>query len=190
LIVSVSRHDARKGLNVLLNALAQLKARAVPFRACLVGGGQLLEHHRRLAANLGLEGLVALPGAVPDSFAYLLHADIFVLPSLEEGSGSVSLLEAMQAAVAPIVSGVDGLVEDIVDEVNGLLVRAGDTDDLANALSRCIASPALREKLAKGARASFEQRFSVANFVKDITRIYSQFGVYPTASRPEVLRDC
>jgi glycosyltransferase involved in cell wall biosynthesis len=56
LIASVSRHDSRKGLDVLLLALAQLKSRGVRFRACLVGGGQLLERHRRLACELSLQG--------------------------------------------------------------------------------------------------------------------------------------
>jgi glycosyltransferase involved in cell wall biosynthesis len=51
LVVSVSRHDLRKGLDVLLHALAKLRARGIRFRACLVGGGQLLDAHRRLASS-------------------------------------------------------------------------------------------------------------------------------------------
>lgn len=68
LLVSVSRHDPRKGLNVLLRALAELQAQGVRFRACLVSGGKLLEADRRLAEQLNLGAQVAITGWVPDPF--------------------------------------------------------------------------------------------------------------------------
>ncbi len=106
LVVSVSRHDPRKGLDLLLEGLANIRAQGVGFRACLVGPGHLLEAHRTLARRLGLEGSVAIPGQVPDPFSHLQHADVFVLPSLGEGgSGSLSLLEALHAGVAIVASG-------------------------------------------------------------------------------------
>jgi glycogen synthase len=45
LIVSVSRHDGRKGLDVLIRALVGLRDARVSFRACLVGTGMLLDAH-------------------------------------------------------------------------------------------------------------------------------------------------
>src|SRR5262249_44632376 len=82
LLVAASRQDPRKGVDVLLRALAQLRDDGVVYRACLLGGGPLLEAHRRLSARLGLEAAVALPGFVSDSYAFLRRADVFVLPSL------------------------------------------------------------------------------------------------------------
>jgi glycosyltransferase involved in cell wall biosynthesis len=52
IIVSLSRHDARKGIDVLLSALAKLHKNGLQFRAFLVGGGPLLDHHRKLATQL------------------------------------------------------------------------------------------------------------------------------------------
>jgi glycosyltransferase involved in cell wall biosynthesis len=98
LIIAVSRHDPRKGVDVLLRALAQLRAAGTRFRACLVSHGPLLDAHRRLAAHLGLEDITLITGWVPDPFAYLCHADVFVLPSLQEGSGSLSLISRKAAA--------------------------------------------------------------------------------------------
>jgi glycosyltransferase involved in cell wall biosynthesis len=181
LLVSVSRHDPRKGLDTLLHALAFLQTRGVPFRACLVGGGDLLEWHRDLAARLNIAVHTAIVGRVPNSYAYLEHADVFVLPSREEGSGSVSLLEAMQAGVAPVVSRIDGLPEDVVDGESALLVDAGDAMALANSLERLIADPGLRERLARGARARYLERFSADAFAEDLRSVYSALGFAPEA---------
>jgi len=183
LIVSVSRHDPRKGLDVLLSALAQLRSRGVRFRACLVGGGQLLEWHRRLADKWGLGGCTILPGLVPSAYAYLRQADIFVLPSFEEGGGSVSLLEAMQAGVAPVISAVDGLPEDVTNGESAIFTRPGDVDDLAEALSRCLADSTLRAKVAKGAYERYRTRFSADAYVADVRRLYTSLGFPPEEPR-------
>jgi len=68
LIVSVSRHDPRKGVDVLLRALAELRGGGVPFRACITSGGELFEEHQRLAAELDLGGTTVLTGWVSDPF--------------------------------------------------------------------------------------------------------------------------
>lgn len=181
LILSISRHDARKGLDVLLRALAVLRRDDVRFRACLAGGGGLLARHRQFAAELGLSDCTILPGSVPDAYACLRHADIFALPSIEEGSGSVSLLEALQAGVAPVVSRVDGLPEDVTDGENALLVNAGDPADLARALRRLIEDAAVRARLARGAQALYRQRFSAASFAADLGTVYAGLGFAPAA---------
>lgn len=181
LILSVSRHDARKGLDVLLRALALLKRGGVRFRACLAGGGNLLEQHRRFAAMLGLADCTVIPGRVPDAYACLRQADIYTLPSIEEGSGSVSLLEAMQAGVAPVVSRVDGLHEDVTDGESALLATPGDAADLARALRRLVEDAGLRARLSRGARARYRERFSAAAFAADIGAVYAGLGFAPAA---------
>jgi glycosyltransferase involved in cell wall biosynthesis len=179
LIVAVSRHDPRKGLAVLLRALALLAAEGRPFRACLVGRGQLLGFHRSLAAQLGLQDLVTIEGFVPESYAYLRHADVFVLPSLEEGSGSVSLLEAMQAGAAIVATRIDGIPEDVTDGESGLLVPAGDESALAGALSRLLGDAPLRQRLAARAHEVFLERFSAARLVDALRDEYARLGIVP-----------
>lgn len=181
LIVSVSRHDPRKGLDVLLRALAELTARGVRYRACLCGPGDLLEHHRALARTLGLGPQVTIPGGVPDAFAFLRHADIYALPSVEEGSGAVALLEALQAGVAPVVSRIDGVPEDVDHMQSAILVTPGSVTELADALQACIADPLLRARLAGGAQARFWQRFSAERYAEDLGRVYSSLG-FPAGS--------
>lgn len=180
LLVCVSRHDLRKGVDVLLHALADLRGRGVRFRACVVGGGVLLDAHRRLAERLGLAECTAVPGRVPDAFAYIEHADVFVLPSLEEGSGSVSFLEAMQAGVASVISRVDGLPEDATDGENALLVAPGDHTALAAAIGRLLSDAGLRARISQGARKCYRERFSADAFAADLRRVYTDLGFAPS----------
>lgn len=173
LVVAVSRHDPRKGGDVLLEALALLAARGVPFRACLVGAGPLLESHRALARRLSLGGRVSLPGYVEDAFDVLSRADVFVLPSKSEQSGSLALLEALQAGRACIASACDGIPEDVTDGRDALLVPPGDARALADALGRLLGDPDLRTRLGRAARATFEARFSAEALAGALGALYA-----------------
>jgi glycosyltransferase involved in cell wall biosynthesis len=179
LIVSVSRHNPRKGIDVLLRALAQLRSHDISFRAALIGPGRLLEVHRSLADRLGISRSVAVPGAVPDVRPFLRAADVFVLPSLSEGSGSVSLIEALQAGIPVIATGVDGIPEDVVDGESGLLVPPRDAAALCDALAKLLRDPSLRARLASAARETYEQRFSADVFTEALRRTYGELGVEP-----------
>jgi glycosyltransferase involved in cell wall biosynthesis len=127
----------------------------------------------------GLSACTSVPGRVPNAFDYLAHADIFVLPSLEEGSGSVSLLEAMQAGKAAVVSRVDGLPEDVIDGQSALLVPPGDDIALMGALERLISDHDLRTRIAHAAHQQYRRRFSAEAFVAELQRVYSDLGFPP-----------
>jgi glycosyltransferase involved in cell wall biosynthesis len=177
LVVSVSRHDPRKGIPILLRALAVVRASGLPFRACLVGTGRLIEAHRRLAAELGIDDVVRIEGFVREPYEYLRYADVFVLPSLEEGSGSLSMLEAMQAGVAVVASRVDGIPEDVTDGENAILVPPGNCGDLVRAISRLLTEPALRCRLGRHGRTTFESRFSAAAMTEGLAAAYAKLGI-------------
>ena len=165
-IVCVARHEPRKGNDVLLHALARVKT---PFRARLVGGGPLLAAHRALAARLGLGDIIQ--GIVPDVTPLLAEADVFVLPSREEQSGSLALLEALQSGLAIIASGVDGILEDLGPD-DALLVPPGDADALAAAIEQVLTDEPLRRRLRTRARQLFEERFSAPPFAAALREIY------------------
>lgn len=179
LIVSVSRHDPRKGVDVLLRALADLQASGVEFRACLVGGGRLLETHRRLCGQLGLGERTAVVGWVPEVSPYLRHADVFVLPSVQEGSGSLALIEAFQAGAAVVASRLDGIPEDVEEGVDALLVEPQQVGGLGRALRRLVTDAALRHELARNGRRRFVERFSGDVLVATLGKTYAGLGFVP-----------
>jgi glycosyltransferase involved in cell wall biosynthesis len=183
LLVSISRHDPRKGLDILLRALANLRREGIQFRSCLVGGGMLLDVHRRLVEKFQLSTCTCITGGVPDAYAYLEHADVFALPSLEEGSGSVSLLEAMQAGVPAVISGVDGLQEDVTSGRSAIIVEPGNVPALATALRRLFSEQNLRNRIADEGHRQYQERFSADAFTADLRRVYSRLGFPSPAVR-------
>jgi glycosyltransferase involved in cell wall biosynthesis len=183
-IVCVARHDPRKGIDVLLHALERLKRAGVAFSARLVGGGALLETHRKLARTLGIEDRVAILGVVPSVEPHLREADIFVLPSREEQSGSLALLEAMRAGLACVASGCDGIPEDVRHRREAWLTAPGEVQSLADGLGALIADASLRRMLAHGARKRFEERFSAAAMTSALDGIYRD-ALAARASRRE-----
>jgi glycosyltransferase involved in cell wall biosynthesis len=177
LVVAVSRQDPRKGVDILIRALGRLRAAGVPFRAVLIGGGKLLEVHRALARRVGLGRETVLPGFVPSPEPYLAAATVVALPSLQEASGSVSLLETLQAGVAVVASAIDGIPEDVRDEESALLVPPGDPDALAGAIRRLLIDVQLRRRVAAAGHAVFKQRFSAEALTAGLREVYQRMGV-------------
>ena len=173
-ILVLNRHDPRKRVPTLLEALARLKARGIPYRARLAGGGVLLAEHRNSVERMGLADRVEVLGFVPDSMAELRAADIFALHTLEEGSGSMALLEAMQAGLPGVVTAVDGLVEDVTDGGEALLVPPADAPAFAAALERLVTDGALRLAMSARSRATFERRFAAGPFAEALGRVYAE----------------
>ncbi len=184
LIVSISRHDGRKGLDVLIRSLALLRDAGVPFRACLVGPGTLLAAHRRYVDSLGLASQVLIPGRVPAVSPYLAAADLYVLPSLEEACGSVAVVEAMQAGAAIIATDIDGIPEDVEHAINGLLVPPGDAAALQHAIATLLDDPPRRARLGAAARATYEQRFTPEIAARALTDLYAEVGLVSHHTAP------
>ncbi len=174
LILTVSRHDPRKGLDVLIRALAYLKKRGVAYRACLTSGGSMLESHKKLADLSGLTDL-HFTGWVEKVAPYFKNADIFVLPSIQEGSGSVSMLEAMQHGLAIVASDIDGIPEDVTNEESALLIPPGDPAELSKALERLISDAGLRARLGQAARKRYLENHSPQVFIESLRGIYGKF---------------
>ena len=174
LVVSVSRHQPRKGVDVLLRALAALRSRGVPFRAYLAGDGELLKEHRLLTERLDLSPSVLVAGTIPSVAGMLARGDLFVLPSRREQSGSLALLEALQAGLPAVASACDGIPEDVVHGESAWLVPPGDDGALADAMVRLLSDTALRARLARGAREAFAARFSADAFAADLRSAYEE----------------
>ena len=179
LIVSMSTHHPRKGVDVLIAALALARDRGTRLRAVLLGRGPLLAEHRRRVSEQGLAESVIVPGHVPEVHPYLAAADIFVLPSRREQSGSLALLEALREGVPAIAAAVDGIREDVVDGESALLVAPENPSALAEALIRLTQDASLRERLAAGGRHTFQERFTGERLTVALGDAYAELGFEP-----------
>ncbi len=165
----------RKGLETLLEAIAELRARGRNVRLRAVGGFEAPAYERQakqFAIRLELDGAVDWPGFRRDVQAELNHMDLLVLPSLISEGMPMSLLEAMAGGVPVIGTRVDGIVDLIRDGVDGLLVKPGDSMDLAQAIEKVIACDGSSEKLRAEAYRRQAAEFSDFSMAAGVAAVY------------------
>ena len=154
----------RKGLPFLVEAAEKIVKKYSGTKFVIVGEGPL---KNQLLSNLetaNLSGNFKFLGNVKEDMLPALYncADVFALPSIQEGQGIV-LLEA-QASAKPVVAfDVGGVNEAVRNGETGLLVKRGSSEELADALLKLLSDKALREKMGANGR-----RFVTENFTWDI----------------------
>jgi glycosyltransferase involved in cell wall biosynthesis len=151
-IGTVGNLTRKKNQQMLLHAVAILAERVPNVRLVVVGTGPLEDHLQRLAERLGIGDRTLFTGSRRDVLELLPGFDVFCLSSQFEGL-SIALVEAMATGVPCVATAVGGMPEVIDAGVSGLLVRAGATSDLADALERVLCDEALRAQLGEAGRA-------------------------------------
>jgi glycosyltransferase involved in cell wall biosynthesis len=164
LAVYTGRLHEGKGLDDLVTAWQRVVARRPGAQLWLAGEGP---HERALHERIGaanLAGHVSLPGVFDNVDDLLAAADLFVLPSLQEGL-SVSLLEAMAAGLPVVATDIPGNRDLVTDGDHGLLVPVRDSEALSVAILRLLDDPPLGARLGRAARERVEEEFSVKKVV-------------------------
>ncbi len=159
----------RKGLHFALEAW--LRSRAARDGKLLIAGELLPAYERKLGSMLAHPSVSVL-GARRDVADLLRQSDVFVLPSIEEGSPLASL-EAIGCGCVPVVStvcegpcrhGETALVHDV-----------GDVETLSDHLTQLYEQPSLREELRENAlRASVEWTWDAAG--DRLAAVYREVG--------------
>jgi len=154
----------RKGLPFLIEAAKKIVKEQKETKFLIVGEGPLRNHLDNSIETAKLSSNFRFLGNLKDDKLTAVYncADIFALPSIQEGQGIV-LLEA-QACAKPVVAfNIGGVNEAVRNGETGLLVKLGNTDEFADALLKLISDKALQEKMGANGR-----RFVVENFTWDI----------------------
>jgi glycosyltransferase involved in cell wall biosynthesis len=169
-IVSVGRLSLEKGYRFLIEALNGL---SVEFTATILGDGVLKPELCRLINQHGLSDRIGLPGFSEDVFPILSNADLFVLPSLHEGSPN-ALIEAMAVGLPCIASSVGGVLDLIEDGQSGLLVPSADSEALKTAIHRVLTDQTLAEHLAKNAQLKIREMFNSNTSIQELEAVYRE----------------
>ena len=166
------RLDPEKGLDVLLDAVAQVKDKA--FRLVLVGRGseEYTAHLKQVVAEKGISEKVIFAGFVHPVLPYVAAADFGILASTVQEGCPLSPQEYMSQGHPVIVTNNGGQREYVVQEQNGLLVPPGDAKALAEAIARMVDDAALRQRLGKQAKADFDDHLNYDHFYAQIQRVY------------------
>lgn len=151
----------RKGLPYLVEA-AKTVVKAQPnVKFVMVGDGPQKPQLTAAIQTAGLQGNFMFLGNLTEADLVGIYscADVFVLPSVQEGQGIV-LLEAQASGVPVVAFGVGGVNEAVRDGETGLLIERGDTEALADALLKLLSDKALRGKMGAAGRRFVTENYS------------------------------
>jgi glycosyltransferase involved in cell wall biosynthesis len=169
-----------KGILVLLEALALLKARGIVFEAWLIGNfyDKSIEcRARAMVSRGGLEEQVVFAGELRGErlLQGYADADIFCFPSFfaAESFGLVCV-EAMRASLPVVATNWRGIPEVVEHGRTGLIVPPGVPEPLADALARLIGDPELRREFGRNGRERFLSHFTVDRFRKGMDDVFLQ----------------
>ncbi len=169
----VGRMTAVKRTEDVLEAFKRLRDNGVDASLWMVGDGPDREQLERRASELGVIRDTLFLGYQEDVAPYYAAFDALVLPSANEGT-PVSVIEAL-AAETPVVATRVGGVPDVVREgEEGFLVETGDTDELAERLTRLARDPELRQRLGRSGRRRVLSRYAVGRLLDDVDRLYRE----------------
>ena len=158
-ILNTARLSRQKAQWVLIEAAAQLKAKGHAIKILIVGEGSLENELREQIKNLEVSDCVTLLGFRTDVNQLLALADVFALPSIDEGM-PMSLLEAA-ATSKPIISTLVGDIGKLIEhETTGLVIPLENPTALALAIIQLKESPSLAQQLANKAHLKMLDNYS------------------------------
>jgi glycosyltransferase involved in cell wall biosynthesis len=172
LVLYTGRLHEMKGLSHLVSAWPSVRARHPQARLWLVGEGAYRSELSRQIASLRLCDEVHLAGAFDDVEDFLLAADLFVLPSLEEGM-SLSLLEAMALGLPVIATSIPAN-QVLVDDGHGRLVGPADSAALAAAINDLLENGDAARRLGEAARQRARREYAFDKMVTDHLALFER----------------
>jgi glycosyltransferase involved in cell wall biosynthesis len=170
LALTVANLRSEKGYDVLLETARLCMAAGSAVRFVSVGRGPLEAELMATARAAGLASRFLFLGTRTDTPRLMAGADVFVLPSHQEGL-PVALMEAMSAGLPVVATTVGGVPDVVTDDVEGLLVPPGRPDLLAEAVQRVAGDAVLRGRLAEASSKRSEE-FDVTNAARAIEAVY------------------
>jgi colanic acid/amylovoran biosynthesis glycosyltransferase len=200
-ILSSGTLERKKAQHLVLEALhlASMTEPDLPrFQLTLLGHGPMRAELERKVADYGWQDRVTFAGHAPHHDLRLVEAyrraDIFTLPSQTLANGDKEgiptvLAEAMAAGLPSLTTYHAGISELVIPDQCGLLVREGDVPALADAFSRLLRDPALRERLGRDAVSAVRESAELSARSANLEWIYEQaLAEGARASRARSLR--
>lgn len=166
-----------KGLDMLMSIWPEVVSRAPEAHLVLIGAGgdqsiSIEPYLREQAAGLTS---VTFTGYVPNVPDYVRALDLFVLPTEYEAMSN-SLLEAMSCGLPCIATSVGGLPDVIDHPMDGLLIPPHSPHVLTEAILAIHTNPEMAGRIARAARHTVEERFSIGAVADMHTALFARFG--------------
>ena len=172
-VLSAGRLSREKGHKYLIDAVSMIVS-ALPelrLKVLIAGNGPLERKLKAQVDKKGLQRCVKLIGHQPDISGLYSIADLFVLPSLSEGSPNV-LLESMAARVPIVATNVGGVPELVKDGESAILVPPADSESLKKAIIELLMNRSRTLQLASVAFENARTIFSPSKHDEHLLSIY------------------
>ncbi len=179
-ILFVGRLVERKGVEILIRALAKVRER-IQATLTVIGSGPLRAELEAAARSAGVREHVEFRGFVSSDELALSYGehDVFVLPAIVDSKGDteglgVVLIEALQAGLPVVASRAGGIVDIVRDGETGWLVTPGDLEALTSALLQVADDPARARERARRGRRDVAKRFGIDSIVDNLLECYDR----------------
>jgi glycosyltransferase involved in cell wall biosynthesis len=167
-----------KGYENLIEAVAIVSKKYKNIELLIAGKilDTQIEYYQRLkklVSSFGLNKKVNFLGWRTDTPEILSLMDIFVLPSIMEGT-PISILEAMSMKIPVIASDVGGIHEQIIDGETGILVSPNEPSEIALSILNLLESSKKRKEMGDKARKLARKKFSIESCAKAHKKLYRE----------------
>lgn len=173
----LDKYHEYKGLDVLLEALANARAEYPKLHLVVGGKGELIEKYRKQARELGIADAVKFLGYITDEERDTMYASsgAFVLPSVNslEGFGIVAL-EALTYGTPVITTSLAGSSAYIKEHDAGIVVPPKDVKALAAALRKLCKDPKRAKAMGENGRAFAAKEFSWKSIASRMHDVYEE----------------
>ncbi|WP_199590038.1 glycosyltransferase [Bremerella cremea] len=174
---TVALFRPRKGLEVLLEAIAELRQAGQPVCLRAVGRFETVDYEQKiqeLVAKLNLAGAIEWVGFTQDVNAEFAKMDLFVLPSLFGEGLPMVVLEAMAAGVPVMATDVEGVTEAIVDGESGMIAKPNDAQNLAQKIEAVLIGKVDWREIRRNALARHAESFSDVAMARGVATVYDE----------------
>ena len=127
-----------------------------------------------MAKKLKLDDTIEFTGFVENISDILSESDIFIQPSLQEGSGSISVFEAMLSGVPVITTTCDGLPEDIENNFSGILIPPMNSESLAKAIMNLSTNNELINRLVSNGIKTVEEKLDMNKMIEGLILLHNK----------------
>ncbi len=178
LIVGTGRLAEAKRWHLLVQAVAELKKKKTPVRAVVLGEGDQRISLEAKIAEQGVGDRISLPGHTHDLDRWLAAADIFALPSDNEGISN-SLLEAMGRGLPCVITTAGGARDYFKDGNEVLMADTDDVDGFIARIIRLVENPASREQVGNKGLAMVRRQFTWERMTDGLIDVLNKLSTGP-----------
>jgi glycosyltransferase involved in cell wall biosynthesis len=173
---TISELHKNKGLKYMIEAMHLLDVASdtkadLPILV-IIGEGERREKLQQRIDRYGLDDTVFLVGQIDEAEKYLKAFDIFTLTSITEALPYV-ILEASQAGLPIVASGVGGIPEIITDMESGILVRPKEPEEIQKAIDFLVNKPDKMSLFGQNIQKKISREFSKEDMVKKSIQLYN-----------------